>query len=143
MASEHIDYGYTGHIAVPSEIRNIKSAAIKIGGIPLTLKQLGLITVAFGAGFIVMKVFNAIGLGDFSVVAVIFAAAVPLAFAFLHMVYRSNKFLSAPVRKNDMLKEYEKLEDLYDKTKQKNAAKEHRKEKTKGKRTYSQYKRFL
>lgn len=124
MQGEHIDYGYTGTVAIPKEVKNMKNTILTLGGIKFTGKQFGLTLAACLLAFAVFKFFSAINLPTVAIVASVLVAAPLLVLAFVRkhgmeydtwlLVKRANTKLSNPIRKNEGLNEYEKLEDLYD-----------------------------
>lgn len=124
MINEHIDYGYTGTIAIPKEVKNMKNTILTLCGIRFTAKQLVLTIIAFVVGFVVFKICMILNLPTIAIVGSVFSAAPFIILAFIRkhgleydtwlMVKRANTRLSNSIRKNEGLNEYEKLEDLYD-----------------------------
>ena len=124
MGKEYIDYGYTGTISLPKEIKNMHTAIIRIGGIALTARQLGMLTGAIVLAFGSFKLMNSIGLPGLDVLLPVLLAAPLILLAFVRIngldfddwmvVQFCNKHLSSSIRKNNILNEYEKLEEMYD-----------------------------
>ena len=139
---EHIDYGYTGTTAVPKEVRNMKNTILKLFGISFSGKQLLLSAGAIAVFFLIFKITTALGLTDLGIALSVFAAVpfIVLAFVKKHgldyedwlLVKRANTKYSNAVRKNTGLNEYEKLEDLYDRSQKTGRKKKHRKKKSRG-----------
>lgn len=126
MQGEHIDYGYTGTTPINKEVRNIKDTVINLAGIAFSGKQLLLSGLAVLIFFILFKVTNAFHLAEFGIVLSVLAATplIMLAFVKRHgldyddwmLVKRANTKFSTPIRKATGMNEYEKLEDLYDRS---------------------------
>lgn len=155
MAKEHIDYGYTGSISLPKEIKNMKTAVIKIGGVGLSLKQLCLLSGGGILAFIGFRVMAALKLETMAIVLPILIAVPFILLAFLSInglafddylvVQWANKWQSTSIRKNNTLNEFEKLEDLYDRS-MKSAERKDRKgrlpKRNRKQKEFSQYKSF-
>ena len=133
MQGEHIDYGYSGTTAIPKEVKSMKNTVLKLFGIEFSGKQLGFSVLALLIFGVMFKVTNALGLAEIGIVLSVAAAAPLFVLAFVKkhgldyddwlMVKRANTKYSTAVRKNDGMNEFEKLEDLYDRSvrgKQKN-----------------------
>lgn len=133
MQGEHIDYGYTGMTAVPREVKSMKTTMIKLFGINFSAKQFGLTVLAFVLAFLAYRLTSAIGLKDLSFLAALMVAAPLFVLAFVRrhgleyadwmMVKRANTKYTSPIRRNDGLNSYEKLEDIVDRMDKKNKKK--------------------
>ena len=155
MAKEYIDYGYNGSVSLPKEVKNMHNAIIKLGGVPMTAKQFGLVILAVFLAVISFRGLNALGLETLSVLVPIVLAGPCILLAFLKIngldfddwliVMWSNKRQSSAIRKNNSLNEYEKLEDLYDRAKHSAEKKDRKKRlpaRNRKQKEFSQYKSF-
>lgn len=139
---EHIDYGYTGSIAVPKEVKSMKNTILKLFGISFSGKQLLLSLAAILVFFVLFKITSAIGLRDIGMVISVIAAIpfIVLAFVKKHgldyddwlLVRQANSHYSKAIRKNVGLNEYEKLEDLVNRSVKAKAGKKRKKKKMSG-----------